>query len=127
LPAARAWENKNYTATPGAPYIADSYVPATMALISLPASNGVVEETGLYVVQWFGLADSGIGAIRAGVQAILAAFAPGTSITSTTGDVLRVRTDVGPTAGQIIPMDNGWSVVTVRIPWRARSQNAIAA
>jgi hypothetical protein len=126
LPAARAWENKNYTAIPGTPYVADSYVPGTNSLITFPANNGTVEETGLYVVQWYGVADSGIGTIRAGVQAILAAFAPGTVVTSTTGDVIRVRTDVGPMAGQLMPMDAGFAVCTVKIPWRARSQNAIA-
>jgi hypothetical protein len=127
LPASRAFENKAYTPTAGTPYLTDAYVPSTLTMLSFPAKNGTVEETGLYVVQWFGLHDAGFTAIRAGMQAILAAFAPGTSITSNTGDVIRIRTDVGPMAGEITPLDSGWSVCIARIPWRAHSANVIAA
>ena len=125
LPAFAA-ENKTYQPAAGTPYVADQYVPATTALVTMPDASGTTEETGLYVINWFGLANSGISGIRAGVQAILAAFAPGTVVVSTAGDAIRVRTDVGPQTGQIIPMDNGFAGCTVKIPWRARSQNAIA-
>lgn len=127
IPAARAWENKKFSAAPGVPYLADQYVPATSRILSFPANKGTTEETGLYVVQWYGLADTGITAMRTGVQAILAAFAPGTSLTATSGDVVRVRSDVGPVAGQILPMDSGFACCTVKIPWRAWSQNTVAA
>lgn len=88
IPAARAFDNKKYVGVPGTPYIADSWVPATNTLRTITARNGTGQETGLYVVQWFGLADAGITDIRAGVQGILAAFTPGTAVTSTTGDVI---------------------------------------
>jgi hypothetical protein len=127
IPSVNAWENKKFSATPGTPYLADQYVPATSRNLSFPANTGTTEETGLYVIQWYGIDDTGIGAIRTGVQAILAAFAPGTALTSTTGDVIRVRSDVGPFGGQIIPLDSGFACCTVKIPWRARSTNVIAA
>lgn len=127
LPTARAWENKDFTPAGSTPYVADQYVPATTALVSFPAANGITEETGLYVVQWYGVANTGITAIREGVQAILAAFTPGTVMTLTTGDVLRVRADVGPMGGQILPAEGGWAVSTIKIPWRAWSTNVIAA
>lgn len=127
LPSVEAFENKQTVPTAGQPYLAEQFVPATSRMLSFPAAKGTVEETGLYVIQWYGVDDTGISAIRDGVQAILAAFAPGTTITSTAGDVLKVRSDVGPTAGQIVQIDGGWAVCTVKIPWRAWSQNVIAA
>lgn len=127
IPTHNAFENKAFTPTTGTPYLADQFVPATTRLVAFPAQSGTVEETGLYVIQWYGLTDSGITDIGAGVQAILAAFAPGTTITTTGGDVIRIRSDVGPQGGQITPLDSGFAVCVVQIPWRAQTTNAIAA
>lgn len=127
LPASRAWENKAFTPSAGTPYLTDEFAPATSAALSVPVKSAVVEERGLYVVTLYGLANDGISTIGAWADAILAAFAPGTAVTSTANDVIRVRSDVGPFASQIIPMDSGFAVCTIRIPWYAHSQNVIAA
>lgn len=126
LPSARAWENKDFTPTAGTPYIADQYVPATHRLLTTMAQGGSAVETGLYVIQWFGLKGSGISAIRTGAAAILAAFAPGSSFATTAGDTIRVRTDTAPVPGQILPLDKGWAVCTTKIPWQAYSHNVVA-
>lgn len=127
LPAARAFENVAFTPVAGTPYVAEQFVPATSSAVTVPVARALVEETGLYVVQWFGLDGAGISAVRTGVDAVLAAFAPGTSVTSTAGDVIRVRSDTGPRASQILPQPNGFAVCTITIPWYAYSQNIITA
>lgn len=126
LPSAEAWELKRFTPT-GAPYIADQFIPATSTLLTVPAQHGLIEETGIYVVQFFGLDGADLSTIRTPADAIVAVFAPETAIATTAGDVVRVRSNPGPFAGQILPMENGYAVCTIRVPWYAHSQNVIAA
>lgn len=126
LPALRAWENKDFTRVVGRPYIDDEYVPATSELRTAPANGGTLEETGLYIIKWFGIPDRGVGGIRKPLSALKLLFTPGTSLVA--GDhTIRVRGDVGPFTGQIIPQGSGWSRCTLTIPWRAYSRNAVAA
>lgn len=120
LPAARAWENKKYEPT-HVEYIADEFVPATNTLRG-SAVGGLIERTGLYIVKVFGLADSGITAIRAIASAILAAFPIGPNggwvHWFANGDKLFLRNELGPWAGQLLPLDNGLTVCTVTVPYR---------
>jgi len=126
FPAVRAFENVTLTPTSGRPYIEEDFVPATNSLLSFPASGGTVEETGLYVIKWYGLSDTGVSALRKSVDALKALFAPGTTLTAGSNTV-RVRGDTATQAGQIIPLAGGWSVLTLTIPWRAYSVNQVAA
>lgn len=126
LPALRAWENTDFKPTVGRPYIDDDYVPATAALRTAPAEGGTIEETGLYIIKWFGLSNRGIAGIRKPVDALKARFTPGTAIVA--GDhTIRVREDAATWAGQIIPQGDGWSRCILTIPWRAYSRNAVVA
>lgn len=126
LPFDRAWENKAFEPTSGRPYVEEDFAPATSELISVPANGGSLEETGLYVLKVYGVANTGLGAIHKTVDALKLLFTPGTTITSGS-DQIRVRGDVGPFAGQMIPQGDSWTVRTLTIPWRARTTNAIAA
>jgi hypothetical protein len=126
IPATRAFENVTVSPDPTRPFIEEDYSPATNRLISLPASNGTLEETGLYVLKWYGLSNTGISAIRKSVDALKALFAPGTSLTAGAHTVY-VRSDTSVQCSQMLPQGNGWTVCVLTIPWRARSQNTIAA
>lgn len=121
LPAARAWENVLFRPTEGQPYVAEQFVPATSALQGLVRS-GTIETRGLYVVQWYGVVNTGLGALTAGVDALLALFPPGASFTASTGAIVYVRGDVGPSRGQIRYDDSrtgapGWAAIAVKVPW----------
>lgn len=126
LPQGRAWENVKFTPVAGRPYIEEDFVPQPSRLRTFPASGGIVEEPGLYILKWYGLSRTDVVAIRKCVDALKARFAPGTGITLSDGNVVRVRTDIGPFAGQIVPIAGGWSVLTLTVPWLARSTNTIA-
>ena len=122
LPAARAFENIAFTPTINQPYIAEQFIPATQTLQGL-LKSGLIEATGLYVIQWYGVLNTGLAAMTAGVDALLALFPPGASFTTTTGDVVRIRGDVAPFRGQIHYDDSrtgapGWALCAVKIPWR---------
>lgn len=126
LPVLRGGDNAGLVPVPGRPYIEAELVPATTAQRTAPASNSRIEETGLYVVRWYGLAGKGSTAIRRSVDAIKRLFAPGTAFVIA-GDAVRVRGNPGPQAGQIRPQDGGFAVCTVTIGWVANSRNLITA
>lgn len=127
LPSLRAWENLTFIPASTIPYVEEEFVPATNRALSFPITTGTLEETGLYVLKWYGVSGlGGVGAIRKSVDALKALFAPGTSLTAGS-NTLRVRSDTSVYGGQLIPMDNGWTCCVLTIPWRAWSQNVIAA
>ncbi len=129
IPEIRQWENTQTPVTSAVatrPFIRDEWIPATFNLISVPIQGGHVEESGLYVITWFGLANNGILALRRSIEALKAKFTPGTKV-SVGGLFLRVPASPGPVAGQIIPTENGYATVQLTIPWRCASVNAVAA
>lgn len=127
FPELRAFENRELPPPKaGRPWIAESLVPATSRVVTFPSNTGQVEETGLYVLTWYGLQKYDVPAIRSSVDALKALFAPGTSLI-VGSDVLRVRTDTGPYAGQLLNTGDGWCACTLTIPWEARTTNIIAA
>lgn len=116
LPTDRAWENVEYKPKPGTPYLEEEYVPAAQSLHT--TTKGIVEVTGLYIVKWHGLDGQGDAAIHAGVDAILTVFAAGASFAMPSGLTLRIRGDVAPSPGQIVPEDGGFATCAMTIPWR---------
>lgn len=109
-----------YQPKPGVSYITEQSVPATSAL-QTNTPRGLVLDTGLYIVTWFGITGEGDNAIRAGTTAIKNAFKIGTAVTTPSGNVVRVRTDQGPVAGQIIPLtEGGHSYSQVTIPYEVQ-------
>lgn len=127
VPVKRAWENVALRPVTGQAYVEESYVPATSRLWTFRAQGGQVEETGLYVIRWYGLSGYGPDGLRTCVDTLKALFSPGTSFTLSDGSTVRVRADIGPWAGEIRRLDGGWAVCTLTIPWLARSTNVIAA
>jgi hypothetical protein len=133
LPVGRAFENIVFSPTTGRPWIEEDFVPNGSALRTFAGDGGQLEDRGLYVVKYYGLsnlpnvnppAGAGISAIRRATDAIKALYSPGTRFTLSDATVLRIRSDVAPIAGQMIPLENGYSAVTITIPWSLRSRNA---
>lgn len=127
-PLLRAFENAEFLPVSGRPYLEEEFVPGAGSLLTFPANGAVAEDTGLYVLKWHGLNGTGIAALRKSVMALKALFAPGTAMVVGNSTV-RVRAGSGnaPYSGQIIPMDGGWAVVVLTIPWRAYSTNQVVA
>lgn len=133
FPALRAFENVIFQPTSGRPYASEEFVPATSELVTGPAPAGQVEERGMYVITLYGLTTigpnqgAGISALRRSAEAVRALFAPGTQL-AVGSDKLRIPGKPTSTqTGQIIPLTSGFAALAVKIPWVARSQNAIAA
>lgn len=126
LPAIRGWDNVTVTPVAGRPYLEEDFVPGTSELISIPYNGGAMEETGLYVLKWYGLANKGSAGIRKCVDDLMLLFAPGTSLTAGS-DVVWIRDDIGPATSQIVPQGTDRAVCALTIPWRAYTTNLIAA
>jgi hypothetical protein len=123
LPTKRGWENVTLTPIAGQPYVELDYVPATTQLLSIPNVGGTVEETGLAVLRWYGLANAGLLDLTRAAQAVLALFKPGQTLTLSDGSALRWRENPGPFRGQARADAPGWAVITVTIPWRLYTTN----
>lgn len=114
LPA-RANENKDYTPVAGTAYVREKLAPATQQGVGI-STDSPSEYTGLYVVTYFGVEDTGL-AVSTSADAILAVFTKGLTLTATDGSVVRVRSDVAPWRGEVITND-GWAACTISIPYR---------
>ncbi len=123
LPALRAWENLDLEPITGRPYVEGDYVPATRDLRTIPSTGGVVEDTGLYIVKWYGIAGTGLLALSRAANALLALFRPGDVLALADSTTLRIRETPAPYRGQARADAPGWAVVTVTIPWRLYSTN----
>ncbi len=123
LPQLRAWENVELEPVSGRPYFEGDYVPATRDLRTVPAAGGITEDTGIYVVKWYGIAGTGLLALSRAANALLALFKPGDVLALVDSTALRIREKPGPWRGQARADAPGWAVVTVTIPWRLYSTN----
>lgn len=126
LPALRAWDNLDFTPVPGRPFVEADFVPGPHTLRTGPAQGGVRETDGLYVVRWYGLANTGASNIRKAVGALEALFTPGTTFAAGSHTV-RIQADRAPFASQITQRPGGWALCTYTIPWRVWSANVVVA
>lgn len=124
LPALRAFDNLAFEPTPGRPYVEADFVPATATLRTGPAQGGTQELTGLYVIKWYGLSNTGAANIRKAVDALGALFTPGTTLTAGS-DVIRIRPDQAPYPSQITQRAGGWALCVLTIPWRIHTANVV--
>lgn len=123
LPSHRAWENKTFEPTAGIPWVREEFVPGPTAQVTL-GPLGDLEATPMYALYVNVPADSGLTAKRY-VDTLRVLFAPRTAIPLTNGDVLRVRSDTGPYAGQLQQSQPGFAVQPLTIPLRIRTANII--
>lgn len=123
LPSGRAWENVAFQPTAGAPWIREEYVPGPASQVTL-GPLGEIEALPQYAVHVHVGAETKMTASRY-ADALMRLFAPRTAIALQNGDVLRVRSDTGPYAGQLQQSQPGFAVKPVVFPLRIRTQNSI--
>jgi hypothetical protein len=124
LPEIRLWENIPATPIMDRPYVTEQYLPGPTLKETL-GTFAELELRPMYVVTIHAVANRGLAAAAKYADAILELFAPGTAMTATNGDTLRVRNDVGPYRGQLLQESPGWAFVPVNIPLRVRSTNSV--
>lgn len=117
-----AAENVRYEPTQGVPFFSEQYLPGTMQQVTM-GDTGQLEVLPIYVVRIHVPSGTAMKAIRKYADTLLTLFAPGT-IVSVSGQDVRVRRDIAPSAGQILQMD-GWAFTTVSVPLRVRTPNTL--
>lgn len=127
LPVGRAWENVNYVPTPGEWYVDEDYLPGPGSVETFGGTGGDMQVEPMYVLTLNGMSGDGAGALYRVATAILHLFPPRLALPVATGDVLRVRSDVAPTRGQLRldPVNPARALVTVTIPLWMRTANTI--
>lgn len=124
LPALRAFENVALTPVAGKPFVEEDYLPGPANQFTT-GPRGWIEVTPQYVLKLYAPPNTGVTALYKAADALLTLFTPGTALTLSTGDVLRVRTDVAPYRGQLLQDAAGFAVVVITVPLRAESLNTI--
>jgi hypothetical protein len=123
LPSQRAWENVAFQPTAGVPWVEEQFLPGPASQVTL-GPNGELEATPMYALYVNLPAETGL-TVKRYVNALRVLFAPRTAIPLANGDVLRVRSDTGPFAGQLQQGQPGFAVQPLTIPLRIRTQNII--
>lgn len=123
LPSKRAWENVTLIPTAGVPYVEEQYLPGPTAQVTI-GPNGEIEALPQYGLLVHLPSNTGLTVGRY-TDALVRLFAPRTAITLASGDVLRVRADVGPSVGQLQQSQPGFAVKPVTFPLRVRTANLI--
>jgi hypothetical protein len=126
IPSHRAWTNEKFAKVSGFPYFTGVFQPRTSELQTITAAGGAVEETGFYVCTYYALKGYSEVGIWSVMDAVITKFTPGTAITAGS-HTIKVRGDTSTQVGDIIPLDDEWTTLQVKIPWRVPSINAIAA
>jgi hypothetical protein len=114
LPAVRVWDNTAYNPVPGVPYVEEEYVPGGAFGLGLR----ITEDTGLYVIRWYGLAGTGLGALATGADALIAHFPREAGYAMSDGNTVQIRSRPSPYRGAIRRADAGFAVCVITIPWR---------
>jgi len=124
MPTGRAYDNLNFTPTANRPWVNQSLVTGPSVLRSGPASGGTREDTGLFIVHWYALANTGAAALRKSVQAVAALFTSGTALAAGSHTV-HVRGDVAPSYSAPRAVNGGWVLSTLSVPYRVYSTNTL--
>lgn len=130
LPENISYENayvdgEPFEPTAGRWYLEEDYVRGPRTAESFPLTYASLRETGMYALNWYFLPGYGSAAIHACVDALLELFKPGTEL-SVGDDTVVISGNPGPSATQPEPDGEGWTVVSIEVPWFALTSNVTA-
>lgn len=125
LPSQVSLEGSSFNSTPGIPYWEEQYIPGPKVRDSIGPFARLTAEP-MFSPRVFVPAGFGAYAADAYADAIDALFPVGLELPAlANGDVLKVRGDVGPFRGQLLPGEAGFEGVPITIPFRCHSLNSI--
>lgn len=123
LPTLRAWQNIGTTPIAGRPFIVEALPFGGSTVLTIPGRTGRLQQDGLSVWTWYGVAGLGTSALDLGVTALMKQFAPYTHFALSDGTTIDMRGDIGPTASDVVT-EGGFARVQVTLPWRTSTRNA---
>lgn len=123
LPTFAAWQNVVFTPETSIPYWDEQYVRGPAALNTI-GSNGRITGEPMYLPRINVQSDTSFEAASRYADAMVNAFPPGDKIVLPSGDVLEIRGDPAPYAGQLLPNGAGFAGLLCTVPLRVRSWNS---
>jgi hypothetical protein len=123
LPSRRGFENIAITPVVDEPYVTEEYLPGGGPQKRGLGAYGFLELTPTYVLNLYAPQDKGIGALRKSIDALIAHFAPTTSI-AVGSDYALVRADLGPFPTPIRQLEDGWAACSLSVPIRLTTANS---
>lgn len=118
FPAAIAYTLIGFTPPAGRGYVEEDFIPATNTLRGM-TEGGLKEETGLYVLRFYGVADLGELGLARLADAVNDQFPPGLALPLASGRALHIRGDIAPTRGQIrAAAQPGYGLAVLTVPYR---------
>ena len=121
----QAWESKRFQREAGTIAVSDKLVPATQRLDGHVAMRALLTLTGLYVIQWYGLPNTGLE-LGDTADELVALYPPGTSFTVSDGNAVQIGTNPAPSAGEVRSLGTA-DVVTITVPYQCVTQASLAA
>jgi hypothetical protein len=118
LPALRAWENVAFTPQDGRWHVEEDYIPGEPRVIAW-AGSAPMDEDPVYRLKLYSPAGWGSAALTRVAGALLALYAPDTSLTLPSGQ-LTVRSNPAPSRSRLAS-DAGRSMIAVTVPLQSVS------
>lgn len=134
LPSERAWENRKLTPNAGVPYVEEQFIDGPVQQVT-HGPQGVLLAEPMYALLIHVPADTDLTP-SVYADAVIRHFPPRLALPLANGDVVRVRSDVGPFRGQLQTVAGpyrgqsqtvpaGFVVKPITIPLRLRTTNSI--
>lgn len=124
LPSFVSYDNVELTPETGVPYWDEQYVRGPNVLGTIGPQGRIVGEP-MYLPRINVQKDTSDEAASRYADAMVNVFPPGDKIVLADGNVIEVRADQAPYAGQLLPNGAGFSGLLCTVPLRVRSINAI--
>lgn len=127
LPGTCVYENLPPVTAPvvGKPYVVEQYLPGPRGQHVFGGTGGLVDGFPQYLVTFYVPFKTQALAAFSYADALLTLFPPRQSITLSTGEMLRVRTDTGSYRSQLRTDGDSWAWVTATIPLWLQTINTI--
>lgn len=124
LPSFVAYDNVELTPETGVPYWDEQYVRGPNVLGTIGPQGRIIGEP-MYLPRINVQKDTSDEAATRYADAMVNVFPPGDKIVLADGNVIEIRADQAPYAGQLLPNGGGHSGLLVTVPLRVRSINSI--
>lgn len=121
LPSSVSSENIDFEPSQNTPYFREEYLPGPMFQATV-GMEGSLDAKPMYILKVHVPQKTGVKGAWGYVTAILDHFKPGTALSVSGHDLVQVRRDVAPFAGQLL-MFEAFAVTTVTIPLWVRVAN----
>lgn len=124
LPSRFQFEGNVLEPSAGEPFATEQFLPGPASQHTFGGPGGTIYGEPMYVLAIY-VPDGSQMAASVYATRLLAHFPPRLALPLANGDVVRIRSDLAPFAGQLLAGPTGFQVKTISIPLRVGTSNSI--